>query len=785
MKVLLSWLDDCFITKPDWDIVWEKLTMAGIEIESISTLAPEFSGVVVAEVISCEKVKNSDKLNLCKVDLGNNNIVNIICGANNVRAGIKVACAKVGAILPNDFIITAREMKGIFSNGMICSAQELGLKDQSDGIMILSEDSKVGTDFRQLLNLDDKIIDLKVTPNRGDCLSINGIAREINVLTGYEIKDFIDANKLPTKCSTTNIKISDKSLCPNYSALIINDLNNIDLLPHAITTRLTSCGYKQLSPSVDLANYVMHQTGQPIHIFDLDKINGHLVIKTSQSENVFMLGTEKVLLNEGTTIITDVSGKIIAIAGIITPSQCNVDENTKNILLLSGYFPSDNIIGVTKNLGINSESAYRFERGVDHKLTLPSIKLLGALIVEYCGGSIREIINEDHFNNSIVTINLSYQFINKLIGFDISKKLVNEILINLGFILNIIDDNLSVTVPSYRSDIKLKQDVVEEVIRVYGYDNIKPILPLSYVNMNRESNSFQRQNELKNKLVNLGFIEVLNYSFVEEKIEQVHSYQQIETVKLKNSIANLSVMRTSLFGSLIKNLINNLNRGHKQIKIFELARVFYEEESKGQPLKIAALVYGDFLYPSIESQTRDYDFYDLKFIVESLLTGLHDINYQITKDISFFHFGRCAKILYKNINIGVIGQLSPRVSEEFGLAKSPYLFELDVEQICTQQSIAKYISLSKFQKVERDISLVIDNKLDVGKVLSAVNKNDIKNLKELFIFDVYKLDSKSKGVALRCILQGDKTLSDEEVQVSVTKITNDIINKFPSSRLRE
>ena len=787
MKVLLSRLDECFITKPNWEDVWPKLTMAGLELESITSIAPEFTGVIVAEVLSCEKVTGADKLNLCSVNLGNNNIVNIICGASNVRVGIKVACATVGAILPNNFIITKREMRGITSNGMICSAEELGLKELNDGILILPSESKVGLDVRKLLNLDDKIIEFKITPNRGDCLSVNGIAREVSVLTGHKLKNIFSKKLgIPTINDKINIQISDKNLCPNYCSLIIRNITNTVVLPDIIKHRLINCGYNSISPLVDLANYVTLETGQPLHIFDLDKVKEPLTLRDSKhQEKLVLLDKTEVSLKENTPVISDSTGSIIAVSGVMGSLESCVTQNTTNILIESAYFPPAKIAGTMKLLGVHSEAAYRFERGTDYSLPLNAIQLLGSLILEICGGDLSLIQNIKDDNFRFNNIHLSYSFINKLIGFDLSNDTVNNILENLGFKIKINLDELEVTPPSFRSDIKIKEDVVEEIIRVYGYDNIPPILPNNFVNFDASLDKFDIQDKLKNTMINFGFTEVINYSFIEEKYQSIFNFNQLNPIKLKNSIANFNVMRTSLFGGLIKNLITNLNRGQKQVKIFEIAKVFYGEDSLSQPLKIAGLAYGDFIYPNIEDLKRDFDFYDLKRIVESILIGLNDINYESVKDNPLFHSGRCAKISFKNLTIGIIGQLHPQIGNELGLIKCPYLFEIDADSIFIDRKITKFSAISKFQKVERDISFVIDKNINVGKLLEALNEEDIEYLKELYVFDVYNLENNKKNVAIRCIFQGEKTLADEDTQLSVAKMIKYIIDKFPNSLLRE
>ncbi|HLX52669.1 MAG TPA: phenylalanine--tRNA ligase subunit beta [Aquella sp.] len=652
---------------------------------------------------------------------------------------------------------------------------------------------------------NDKIVELKITPNRGDALSVLGLLREITVLTGLPYK--IPA-KIPPFKSTINdkmqIEVKAPDACPNYQTLIIKNINNQAVLPEEITTRLTASGIRSISPIVDITNYVMLELGQPLHAFNMKKVGDKLIVRfASTNETLQLLVGIDAKLTDKTLLICDQNDKPAAIAGVMGGAGSGVNETTTDIVLESAFFVPDIIAGKTKLYGINSDSAYRFERGVDPELQDTAIRYAASLIVKYCSGQIGQIAAITT-KTKVKQVSVSYADINRLIGAEITKDTVDNILTKLGFIINrsprthtsvfarddgeprcAYDDIVNITVPSYRFDVTIREDIIEEIARVYGYDNIEPQMPVTRYTMgNANANHTQI---LKTKLVNLGYSEIIGYAFLEDKLESLLGVPNQAPVRLQNPIANWNVMRTSLIADLVKTLEHNLNRGHKRLRIFELARVFHGETKELQPLKLSGLIYGNYTNPSWASDNRLVDFYDLKNDIEILLSGRGKIKFIVCNDNSVFHGGRCAKILLCNKPIGILGQLHPKYKAEFSLTHLPYVFELDVNCLVNQNSEFLVKEVSRFQKALRDLAFLIEAKINVGDVLDTILSAKIPYLISANVFDIYQGDKLAdiklndnvvKSVAINFLFQGNKTLSDEEINISMDQVLQCIRENF-------
>ncbi|MCC2625007.1 MAG: phenylalanine--tRNA ligase subunit beta [Burkholderiales bacterium] len=643
---------------------------------------------------------------------------------------------------------------------------------------------------------NDKIVEFKITPNRGDALSVLGILREIRVLTDYTPKN--PADKIEFKSDIQNkmhIEIKESKVCSNYQTLIIKNVNNKAVLPNEILKRLEASGNRSISPVVDITNYVMLELGQPLHAFDMDKVGDKLSVRFAQDdEHLHLLADVDAKLNNKTLLICDSDDKPAAIAGVMGGLDSGVTQETTNIVLESAFFAPEVIIGKTKQYGITSDSAYRFERGVDPQLQEKAIKYAAGLIKIYCGGQVGEIAS---ITEPIMAkqINVAYATINRLIGANIPQNTVDNILTKLGFAIKhpevernsalVVHNSLNITVPGHRFDINIEEDIIEEIARVYGYDNIEAQMPvtgytMSVVCQNRES-------ELKIKLVNLGYSEIIGYAFLEDKLESLLGNPQHKAVRLQNPIANLNVMRTSLIADLVKTLEHNINRGHKRMRIFELARVFHGETEDLQPLRLSGLVYGNYANPAWSMPNRSVDFYDLRNDIEILLCGLGQIKFIPEKDNSVFHSGRCAKILLSGREVGILGQLHPKYKAEFSLSELPYIFELDVGGIGYQNPALLVKEVSKFQKASRDLAFLTPFSVNVGDILDTIANANVPYLITANVFDVYqgnklahiKLnDTAVKSVAINFLFQGNKTLSDEEINNSMNLIQNSIKEKF-------
>lgn len=634
----------------------------------------------------------------------------------------------------------------------------------------------------------DKVVEFKITPNRGDALSIRGLLREIMVLTESDITNFPGNNveiisSIPDKMA---IDVINKESCPNYCSLIIKDINNQVKLPAEIIECLIKSGNKSVSPVVDITNYVMLELGQPLHAFDLDKVGDKLSIRyAKENETLELLANSTVNLTKNSLLVCDANDRPAAIAGVMGGLNSALSETTQSIVLESAFFMPDVIAGMAKHYGVNSDSAYRFERGVDSSLQETAIKYAAMLIVKYCGGKVGQIV-EHSTTLAVRQVKIDYSTIGRLIGISIDKNKTREILTKLGFVINDSDDgSIAVSVPSHRHDITIKEDVIEEIARIYGYDNIEAQIPITRYTM--EKSVLNNQSILKSRLVNIGYNEIISYAFVEEKMEALFGNPEYKAIKLHNPIANLNSMRTSLIGGLVNVLENNVNRGHKRAKLFELARVFYGEKEDLQRLKIAGLIYGNHLENSWYAKSRMVDFYDLRSDIEVLLSGFGELKFLVCRDNSVFHSGRCAKIVFSDKEIGIIGQLHPRYKSKFDFTDLPYVFELDIDSIVNAKRAVFIREISHFQKVERDLAFVVELSTNIGDILDKISGIEVPYLVKANVFDIYdgeklvdiRLNGKAvKSVAINFTFHANKTLNDEEINASIIEIKQCVEGNF-------
>ena len=632
-------------------------------------------------------------------------------------------------------------------------------------------------------NVTDQVVEFKITPNRGDCLSLSGLLREIQALTDYKIKP-ITLNKLKSTVDSKVNVVNDTSKdCPNYMVVNITNVNNKIKLSEEIYTKLSCSGLRSVSPIVDITNYVMLTLGQPLHAFDSDKVGMSLQVRfASKGEELKLLDATDAKLREDTLVICDSKNSPVAIAGVMGGFDSGVNDDTNSIILESAFFDPKVIAGRAKQYGVSSDSAYRFERGVDTNLQHDALSYAADLILQYCGGSVGQVtqISNIPVKNPV---SIEYSKINRLIGTNLSNDTIDSILKKLGCTISRDGDVLDVIAPSYRFDINIPEDVVEEVARVYGYDNIEAIMP----NASHSLNTCQGFSiaKLKNRLVTMGYNEIVAYSFIEEKYESLLGQKEIEAVKLQNPLAGLNVMHTSLIADLIKALQSNLNRGHKNIRLFELSRVFHGEEVDLQPIKLSGLIYGDAISPNWSIASKSADFFDLKQVVNVLLSDHKELRFEAYTDSRIFHSGRCAKIWISDNEIGIIGQLHPKIGQELGLTLLPYLFELDVALIEKNLETLELKKLSKFQKVERDLAFIFPKSQAIGSVLDMINSSNIEYLQTLNVFDVYEgnnVAKDTKSVAINFVFQADKNLTDDEIDKNVNNIINLVTNNFKAQQ---
>lgn len=746
------------------------LTMAGLEVEEVTPAAPAFSGVVIAEVKECVKHENADRLRVTKVDVGSGELVQIVCGAPNVAVGVKVPCALPGAILPGDFKIKPTKMRGVESGGMLCSGKELGVPEDVDGLMLLPADAPVGQNIRDYLGLDDSLFTLKITPNRADCLSIRGIAREVAALTGSPLAAWDIAAVAPQTDSKLAVTIADNAPCGRYVGRVVKNVNAAAATPDWMKRRLERAGLRSISAIVDITNYILLEQGQPMHAFDLSKINGGITVRmAADGEKLVCLNEKEVALTPDLMVIAD-DQQPLAIAGIMGGLDSGVTTASRDIFLESAFFQPEAIAGKARALGFGSDSSYRYERGVDFALQTEAIERATALVLEICGGEagpLTETVGQLPQRGS-VTVRTAR--VAKVLGVALSAEQIAAIFTRLGLAFEQNDAGFVVSAPSFRFDIAIEEDLIEEIARVYGYDNIPAEAPLAAQTMLPQPEGLRVRSDVRRLLAGRDFQEIVSYAFVEEKWERDFA-GNADAIRLLNPIASqMSVMRSTLIGGLVDTLAANLNRKHSRVRVFEIARVFRKQAdgSVQQPEVIAGLAHGSRVDEQWGSKAERVDFYDIKADVEALLAPRVAAFRKAAHPA--FHPGRCAEVLLDGQVVGVLGELHPQWVQAYGLGNAPVLFELAVEAV-EQVGRVQLAAVSKFQPVRRDLALVVDEAVEAASVQAAMQAAASEVVRELALFDVYRgkgVDEGKKSLAFRIILQAaDRTLVDEEVEQAV------------------
>ncbi|MCG7656765.1 phenylalanine--tRNA ligase subunit beta [Wielerella bovis] len=772
MQFSYSWLKTQANPNLSPDQLAHLLTMAGLEVEETTPAAPDFSGVVIAEVKSVEKHPDADRLNVTQVDVGKGELLQIVCGAPNVRVGIKVPCALDGAILPNDFNIKPTKMRGVASNGMLCSAKELGLPEDVDGLLILPDNAPVGQNIREFLDLDDTIFTLKITPNRTDCLSIKGLAREVAALTGCEV-NFPKIQSVKSESTKTQaVQIDAPEDCGRFLSRVIENVNATAPSPAWLTQRLERAGVRSISALVDIGNYVMLELGQPMHVFDADKLSGSLKVRRAQNgETLACLNEKNVTLQDNTLVIAD-EKQALSIAGLMGGASSAVSDETKNVVLESAWFTPEIISGKSRQYGFGSDSSFRFERGVDFALQQDAIERASELIVQICGGQAGEIVEAKGILPESKTVAVRPERVKKVLGVDITLDKMLAILDKLGLQPVQNENGLTVTSPSFRYDIEIEEDLIEEIARVYGYENIPDDYTSGKLAMLKLPETRHPRFGVYQKLAARGFQEVVSYAFVNEEWEQDFANNQ-DPIRLQNPLAaQYSVMRSTLMGGLIEILQNNLNRKQNRVRVFEVARTFRKENGNFvQNEQVGGLVYGSAQPEQWGEKARPADFYDVKADVESLLSG-QNVQY-VRAEHPALHPTRSANVLIDGKNVGFIGELHPKWLQKYDLPNAPLLFELDMAAVLATEK-TRYQAVSKFQPVRRDLAFVLPENVDFAALQAALWAVHSDYIQAIELFDVYRgagLPEQHKSLAVKIVLQShDGTLNDETVEPIVQQL---------------
>ncbi len=766
------------------------LTMAGLEVESIIPVAPDFQKVVVAEILSVQKHPNADRLNICKVDVGEHAAepLQIVCGASNVRHGMKTACALIGAQLP-ELMIKQGKIREIESFGMLCSAKELGLDDDTEGgIIDLPHEALAGQDFRQYYALDDQIFTLKLTPNRADCLGMYGIAREVAAITASPLVLTSPSSVSGEISNAIPIQVEAPDACPLYCGRVITGIASDRKIPLWMAQRLRRSGLRMVNAVVDIVNYVLLETGQPMHAFDLDKIaqEGQQVISVRYAktgERLQLLNGTDLQLDNSMLIIAD-HKQPLALAGIMGGIKSGVNSpQTNAIFLESAFFSPAAISGKSFKLGFVSDAAHRFERGVDFSLARTAMERATRLILQICGGKAGSI-NEVRHDASLPqrhSVCVRLKRINSVLGMRLEMSEVMDYFDRLKFDFAIEGDSFSITPPTFRFDLVIEEDFIEEVARIHGYDRIPISVPKASLGMLPEPETGLVPIErLRQTLVARDYQEVINYAFVDETWEKDFAGNH-EHVRLKNPIAShMSVMRSSLLGGLVSNLQFNVNRKQNRVRIFEIGRCFMVGNHEEREIEnIAGLCFGSALPEQWAVNSREIDFFDVKTDIESLFVpnkiqfehGIHPA----------MHPGKSAKILVNSQFSGWVGELHPRLSAKYHLPGTTVLFEIRMAATAPQ-SLPCMRVLSKFPPVRRDIAVEVDNQVAVQTMLDAMHKCKADIVTEIALFDLYsgeKLTAGKKSLAFRFLLQDlEKTLTDQEIDQAMNNLIDMLARQF-------
>lgn len=795
MKFSEQWLRTWVNPELDSLALSEQLSMAGLEVDSIEPVAPAFSGVVVGEVVKCWQHPDADKLQVTEVNIGANEPVTIVCGAPNCRTGLKVAVATVGAVLPGDFKIKKAKLRGQPSHGMLCSNSELGLNDDHDGIIELPADAPVGMDYRDYLQLNDVILDVDLTPNRADCLGMRGIAREVGVLNRLAVQaPAIEA--VPAQHDEQrDIVLDAPAACPRYLGRVIRHINLNADTPLWMQERLRRSGIRSIDPVVDVTNYVLLELGHPMHAFDLDQLQGSIHVRMAAAEEKLTLldGQEVTLTNDVLVIADEV--KPLAMAGIFGGQGSGVTANTRHIFLESAFFAPSAIAGRARRYGLHTDASHRYERGVDPELQRTAMERATALLLEICGGEpgpIVEAKSDEHLPQA-AQVSLRAERLAKVLGIHIEAAEVTEILQRLDFVVTATEQGWDVIVPSFRFDIRIEEDLIEEVARIYGYHRIQAAAPAAQLRMIPRREGNLTTDQLKRVLIDRGYQEAITYSFVDPK-HQAMLFEEVAALTLPFPISvEMSSMRVSLWPGLIGAVAHNQKRQQQCLAFCETGLRFIPDANAEngvvqQPM-IGGIRAGKAYPEHWQEGERHVDFYDIKGDVEALLalTGKADEFRFVADQHSALHPGQSAAIFKGDKLVGYIGAIHPQYEKALGLSGRTFVFELELAAV-TERSIPVAQAVSKYPSIQRDLAIVVKATIPAGEIFTAIENIGVNHLVDLHLFDVYQGAGVAEGyrsLALSLTLQHpERTLEDNEINAAVKTVVEMLTSEFGAT-LRE
>ncbi|RLA25499.1 MAG: phenylalanine--tRNA ligase subunit beta [Gammaproteobacteria bacterium] len=790
MQFSEAWLRELVNPALDTQALVEQITMAGLEVDSVNPAAAEFSGVVVGQVISVVAHPDADKLRICKVEVGENEALQIVCGASNVREGLKIPAALIGAVLPGDFKIKKSKLRGEQSFGMLCSEKELGLAADADGLMELANDAPVGTDIRDYLSLNDQLIEVDLTPNRADCLSVEGVAREVALLNNIDFKVPAVTPVTVEHQDTLDVKLSAPEACPRYLGRLIKDVNTTAETPLWMQERLRRSGLRSLGPVVDVTNYVLLEMGQPLHAFDAAKLSGGIEVRLAHAEETFsLLNDQEIKANTETLVIADAE-KALALAGVMGGSESAVSDSSKDIFLECAFFNPGFMMGKARHYGLHTDSSHRFERGVDADMQTRAIERATQLIVEIAGGSvgaITEAVAEQYLPQR-PAVTLRQQRIKRILGVALAEAEVEGILQRLGMTVVKDTQGWQVTPPGFRFDIAIEADLIEELGRVYGYNNLPQSSLLMRSALSQAPEAVLDIDQIKDLLVGRDFQEAITYSFVDEELQKT-LVPDDTYIKLQNPISSeLAVMRTTLWCGLLQAAAYNTKRQQSRVRLFEAGQRFLGIDVAQQEKMLAGIALGSANPEQWGEKSRKVDFYDIKADVEAIcaLTG-REVQFIAAKH-SALHPGQSAEIKTREgRSLGWVGMLHPTLEKQLGFDSNVFLFELS-QVVLLERKVPAFNSLSKFPSVRRDLALLIEEQVSFQAVKNCIDDCQEKLIKQVMVFDIYRgqgVEQGYKSIALALIMQdATQTLTDSEIDAIVNSVLDALSNKL-SAKLRD
>ena len=786
----------------------DTLTMAGLEVEELEPVAPPFTKIVVGEIKEAVQHPNADRLRVCQVDVGQGALLNIVCGAPNARVGIRVPCAMVGAELPpgedgKPFVIKVGKLRGVESQGMLCSAKELQIADDHGGLLELPLNAPLGLDIRQYLNLDDTLMTLKLTPNLAHCLSVYGIAREVSALTGAPLMSPTFPAVATQVSDKLAVKVQATDLCGRFSGRVVKGVNTQATTPQWMVDRLARCCQRSVSPLVDISNYVMFEFGRPSHIFDLDKIHGGLQVRWGKpGESLKLLNGNTVTVDDKVGVIADDS-QVESLAGIMGGDATAVSDDTQNIYIEAAFWWPTSIAGRSRRYNFSTDAGHRFERGVDPQMTVEHIERITQLVLDICGTAETQVgpVDDQILNiPAIKPVTLRVARAVKVIGMPLIQKQCADALRGLGLQVAEGEGTVTVTPPSFRFDLQIEEDLIEEVARMVGYNNLPTNPPLAPITAKVRPETERSPSAVRRAIAALGYQETINYSFVEEAWEKDLA-GNTSPIRLLNPIASqMSVMRSSLIGSLLQVVKFNADRKADRVRVFELGRVFLRDaavqstdttvEGFDQPMRVAGMAWGPVAPLGWQGKARHVDFYDIKADVEQLLAP-RKAEF-LPSEHPAMHPGRSAQVVLNGVMIGHVGELHPRWRQDWELTSAPVVFELSLDAV-TARNVPVARPVAKYQTVERDIAVIVQEHITHGQLMAAILSAPTQGLlRDAVLFDIYRSKAESTGglvageksLAVRLTMHSDEaSLTDAQIEAVMNGVISALMQQL-AARLR-